>query len=69
MRRNVKYVRNRFRLRKENEAFNDGMINDIKKLSELKENYFKQVRVGNCYSNNHTEFEGNSGRYKKLYNI
>lgn len=47
----IKDVRNRFRLKQENEEVNERIIRDIKNLFEL-EDYYKQVTVDHFHSNN-----------------
>ena len=62
----VKYLRNLFRLKKENKAIKNRIMKDIRNLFKHKEgkNYYKPVRVGNFWSNNSLEYESNGDRNK-----
>ena len=63
----VKYIRNLFRLKKENETIKNRIIRDIRNLFENEEeDYCKLVRVGNFWSNNYIERESNGDRNKTL---
>ena len=54
-------------LKKENEAIKDKIIRDIKNLfKEEEEDFYKEVRVGNFYSNKYTKYESNGDRSKTL---
>ena len=55
-----------FKLKKENETTKDGVIRDIRNLSEHEEDYFKPIRVSNFQSNNYIEYESNGDRNKAL---
>ena len=58
---------NRFRLKEENEAIKDKVVEDVRNLSEHKEeNQYKPVRVGNVLENNFIEYESNNYRNKIL---
>ena len=61
-----KSIRNLFTLKKENEAIQDRIIKDIKKLFEQEEDYCKPVKEGKFYSNNYFEYESNGYRNKTL---
>ena len=64
----IKDIRNLFRLEKESKAINDRILRDIRNLleHEEEENYYKQVRVSNIWSNNYTEYESKGERNKTL---
>ena len=64
----IKGITNLFRLKKENKAIKDRIIRDIENLfeHEEEENYYKQVRIGNFWSNDYIEYESNSDRNKIL---
>ena len=63
----IKYIRNLFRLKKENELIKERIVKGIRNLLEHeKEDYYKAVRVGNFWSNNHIECESNGDRDKTL---
>ena len=54
----MKDIRNLFRKEKETKAIKDRILRDIKNLFEHEEeNYYKQVRVSNFWSNNYIEFD------------
>ena len=54
-------------LKKENEAITDKIIRDIKNLfKEEEEDFYKEVTVGNFYSNTYTKYESNGDRNKTL---
>ena len=65
----IKDVNILFRLEKENEAIKNKITRDIRNLFELeykKGNYYKQVRVGNFWSNNYIKYENNNDRNRAL---
>ena len=63
----IKNMRNRFRLKKENEVIKDRVIRYIRNLFQhAEEDYCNPVRVGNFWSNNYIEQESNSDRNKSL---
>ena len=43
----IRSIRNRFKLRKENEIIKYRVIRDIRTLFEQEEDYYKPIRVGN----------------------
>ena len=47
----IKDIKNHFRLKKEKEAIKNRIIRDIRRLFEHEEDYWKQVKVGNSWSN------------------
>ena len=66
----IKDVRNLSRLKKENKTIKERIIRNIRNLSEHdEEDYYKAIRVGNFWSNNHIEYESNGHRIKTLKNI
>ena len=63
----IKYIRNLFRLKKENELIKERIVKGIRNLLEHeKEDYYKAVTVSNFWSNNHIECESNGDRDKTL---
>ena len=61
----IKGIRNLFRVNKENKAIKDRIIRDIRDLFEHEEeDYYKPVRVGNFWSNNHIEYKSKGDRKK-----
>ena len=64
----IEDIRNLLRLRRETKAIKDRSLRDIKNLfeHEEEENYYKPVRVSNCWNNNYIEYESNSNRNKTL---
>ena len=63
----IKSIRNRFKLKKENEAIKDRIIRDIRTLFETEEkNYYKPIRVGNFRNNNQIKYECSGDRNKNL---
>ena len=65
----IKDVNILFRLEKENEAIKNKITRDIRNLFELeykKENYYKQIRAGNFWSNNYIKYENNNDRNRAL---
>ena len=62
----IKNKKKFFILEKENKAIREKIIGDIKKLLEQEEDYYKPISVGNFWSNNYTEYEGNSDTNKNL---
>ena len=61
----LKKKKKSFKLEKENEAIKDVIIRDIRTLLEQQDYYYKPIRVGNFWSNNHIEYESNGVRNKK----
>ena len=54
-------------MKKENELIKERIVKGIRNLLEHeKEDYYKAVRVGNFWSNNHIECESNGDRDKTL---
>ena len=51
----IKDLRKFFRLEKKTKAIKSRILSDIKNISEHEEedNYYKPVRVSNCWSNNY----------------
>ena len=67
----IKDIRNRFRQEKEFKAIKDRILRDIKNLFEHEkeeQNYYKPVRVSNCWSNNYIEYES-SGNINKILSV
>ena len=63
----IKDIKNFFTLKKENEEIKDRIIRDDRNLLEHEEEkYYKQVRVGNFWSNNYIEYESNGDRNKTI---
>ena len=61
----IKHIRKVFRLEKENKAIKDRIIRSIRHLfMNGEEDYYKPVREGNFWSNNHIEYESNGDRNK-----
>ena len=63
-----RYIRNAFRLEKENKAIKDIILRDIRNCSENKEEekYYKSVKVSNFCSINFNEYESNGDRKKTI---
>ena len=56
----VNDIRNLFRVKKENKEIKNKLIRVIKNIFEQeKENYYKQVRVGNFLSTNYNKYRSN----------
>ena len=56
----VNDIRNLFRVKKENKEIKKKLIRVIKNIFEQeKENYYKQVRVGNFLSTNYNKYRSN----------
>ena len=65
----IKDIRNLFRREKETKANKDRILRDVENLfehEEEEENYYKQVKVSNFWSNNYIEYESNVDRNKTL---
>ena len=62
----IKNIRNLFKLKKENEAIKDRIIRGIKTLFEQEDDYYKPIRVGNFWNNNHIDYESNGDRNENL---
>lgn len=62
----IKGIRNIFRLKKENETIQGGILRDIRNLSEHEEYYYKPVRLGNFWSSNYIDYETNDDKSKTL---
>ena len=65
----LKYITNLFRLKKEIKGIKDIVLRSIKSLFENEKaegDYYKSVRVSNCWSNNYIEYKSNDDRNKTL---
>ena len=66
----IKYIRSRFRIKKETKAIKDRIFTDIENLFEHKEeeeeNYSKPVRISNFWSNNCIVYVSNNDRNKTI---
>ena len=58
----IKYARNHFKLKKENEVIKDRIIRDIRNVFEQEEDYHKPVRVGAFFRNNYVKHKGNGNK-------
>lgn len=58
----IKYARNHFKLKKENEAIKDRIIRDIRNVFEQEKDYHKPVRVGAFFRNNYVNYKGNRNK-------
>ena len=63
----IKSIRNRFKLKKENEAIKSRIIRDIRTFLEQEEkDYYKPMRVGNFWNNNYIDYESSGDENKSL---
>ena len=60
----IKSIRNRFKLKKENEAIKDRIIRDIRTLFKQEDDYYKPIKVCNFWNNNYIEYESSGDRNK-----
>ena len=60
----IKSIRNRFKLKKENEAIKDRIIRDIRTLFKQEDDYYKPIKVRNFWNNNYIEYESSGDRNK-----
>ena len=62
----IKSIRNLFKLKRDNEAIKDRIIQDIKILFEQEDDYYKPIRTDNFWNNNYIAYESNGGENKNL---
>ena len=62
----VKDIRKRFKLKKENKAIRNQINRDIRRYFEREEDYYKLVTTGNIWSNSYIEYNSGSYRSKTL---
>ena len=62
----MKYIRNLFKLKKENEATKDRIIRGIGSFLEQEDDYYKPISVGKFLNNNYIEYESNRDKIKTV---
>ena len=62
----IKSIRNLFKLKRDNEAIKDRIIQDIKILFEQEDDYYKPIRTDNFWNNNYIAYESNGSENKNL---
>ena len=62
----IKSIRNKFKLKKENEAMKDRFIKDIRTLFKVEDDNYKPVSVGNFWNSNYLKNESSGNRNQNL---